>query len=328
MRPARAHLHTAAGRLWPLLLGLVCATHAACAQGTPSRAPAHPNCLAYQDGNAVKLRCGASTATALRASKALWSFAILGGDAIVYQTQYTVPINKEMGREVDSRITIRRPGAEVGVEGTADSAYYLAATCGTITADQQLFADRDARPLFDVFTGAPIRVEGLTEPACSADRKRAIGIDADGRLATNDGRVIAEKPANMEQAGYGHDFAISPSGEWIAWHKSVPIETVRNDQAWNWVCVSQWNGPLSGECSALDQPYAVRRAVADDGEVAFQDVTGAKCGNDECVAIFVLRNGKRQPVVPDGNEPQWVPYADAQRLIALYAVRPGAKPRS
>ncbi|HWG36702.1 MAG TPA: hypothetical protein VN690_03200 [Terriglobales bacterium] len=139
--------------------------------------------------------------------------------------------------------------------------------------------------------------------------------------------IVAPARASLNQTGY-EAYSISASGDWITWHKSAAPGASGLTGA-EWTCVEGWSGVPSRVCTPTAEGLQIRSAISDEGTVAYQDYRGGDCGGDECVGLFVLRRGGTPSLfVNDGSNPQWVPYADAQRLIALYGPKPaGRNPR-
>ncbi|HWG36706.1 MAG TPA: hypothetical protein VN690_03220 [Terriglobales bacterium] len=310
-------------------------------QITPGAA-ATSDCLAFQDGQLVRIRCGSNTSTLLHVTGgALWNFAV-SGDAIAYQLDALQPRAPS-----DTNIEVVRPGRHTEIPATRWP-YNMIATCGTVIAWPGP-AYSAQTPAIDVLTGGRLS-EGFAEQnACSRDRTRMAAEGSGGGITTNGGRSVTVW-ASGKSLPKSNRLAVSDDGRWMA----MAVAT-SGDRPVTSVCVYRFKTSthvLEPTCF-FDDPVGSyiandRIAVSDAGTVAFTNwVPDAVCdysgtqitrvrdrsidrpGLDGCLAVWVLTVASNRPrIVAMGTGPEWVEYADAQHLIALYGTEPtGSHPK-
>lgn len=67
----------------------------------------------------------------------------------------------------------------------------------------------------DVVAGKKVEFTALDRPHCSEDRSVIVGVNSAGKLVTNEGRVLEA------EGKFGYEFAVSPSGRWVAYFRDA-----------------------------------------------------------------------------------------------------------
>ena len=268
-------------------------------------------CIAYRRNGELRAECNGRDIPLLR-RRGLASFAI-GVDGATVLGGQTWAYSVRDGRW--SRLSVAAK--------TWTHAIYR--SCGAALAPQV----RLWGVTVDVVIGKPLRFTHLAQPQCSADRSLILGVDRAGRLTTNRGKVLAAR-------GEFGSFAVSPSGEWIAFFRQGDAITTQ-------LCIYDSDGSrtqcyskdANGREGELDEGATAGLSVDDAGRVLLDEGYGGTCWYadgatvarrrkfpgaepNECGGVGIASpTAAPHVIIPLGFHPAWV---DKSLLQAQFGV--------
>ncbi|MGH9473663.1 MAG: hypothetical protein ACRD1M_13090 [Terriglobales bacterium] len=188
----------------------------------------------------------------------------------------------------------------------------------------------------DVAGGRVFRLTPLAGPVCSADRSLIVGTNARGELVVSDTRPsVSGSPGEagrgpapddgkiLGAAGeFGPSYAISPSGQWIAYFRgpptSIPQLCLVDTHNWSTRCHSKTAAGLwpldagAAEHLSLNDVGQVLLVAPDEGGCWYNEwrVSRTKfpgSAGDECFSIAVASaSSPPRIIIPLGSRPAWV----------------------